>query len=73
MSGNLKLKNLSKRVDCDLCQKSFFGIGELKRHRESVHEKMKKSKCKICQKSFRRNYDLKRHTDEVHLKLKSVK
>ena len=44
---------------------------DLKRHINTVHEKIKQFQCELCPKKFSQSIDLKRHVAAIHLQLKS--
>ena len=66
-SMNVLPKNVSipRENICKICNKSFQN---LKKHVESVHEKLKKYQCHICGKIFYQKNHLKDHTESVHNK-----
>ncbi len=52
--------------DLIFVSKQVFFLQGLKRHMESVHEKLDKYRCNSCPKSFTLPYSLKRHVAAVH-------
>ena len=57
--------------ECPHCNKKINGYGSrLKRHIQSVHEKISTFTCEKCQKQFRDGYALKLHIDMVHEKIR---
>ena len=46
---------------CYQCDKTFCNLGNLKRHIESDHEKMKNNKCYLCDRAFSQPHHLKGH------------
>ena len=48
------------------CQKSFCQQLKLKKHIQTVHEKLRPFKCEHCQRSFGDKGDLTRHVKIVH-------
>jgi len=66
------LQNQSENdQECPHCSKKINGHGyHLKRHIQSVHEKISTFTCDKCQKQFRDSYALKLHIDMVHEKIR---
>ena len=46
---------------CDTCGKMFRGNGQLKRHQDAVHLRLKRFRCEECGKCFPRKDYLKKH------------
>ena len=65
MTENNKSKT-NYSFKCELCDKTFTQSGNLKRHTEIVHEKIKKFKCDKCDKLFSVKYNLNQHIGLVH-------
>ena len=61
-----------KLIHCILCKKSFKSNGDLKKHIECVHERVK-FKCEACGKSVIGKKSLIRHVKNVHKKVKQEK
>ena len=62
-----KIPNLqTKNTKCTLCSKNFLSKSHLKRHVESVHEKLKKHECEICEKKYYQKSHLKEHVQSAH-------
>ncbi|XP_064628194.1 transcription factor hamlet-like isoform X4 [Lineus longissimus] len=55
--------HIGKGSTCDICQKQYAEIYDLKRHIASVHDKIRYP-CPECQKQFRSKYSLQRHLDD---------
>ena len=75
-SENSNVTEESKKkqpVKCEFCDKIFSQKGSLKRHMETVHQKLKPHKCEECGEAFSRKYSLKIHMATVHLKSKPHK
>ena len=67
-SSNLKKHILTIHASledykCELCDKSFSQVDNLKRHIHKVHEDYK---CDLCSNSFSSRQTLKRHINRVH-------
>ena len=61
----------NQNEECPHCNKKINGHGyHLKRHIQSVHEKISTFTCDKCQKQFRDSYALKLHIDMVHEKIR---
>ena len=56
---------------CSLCGKSFKEAGNLRRHKDTVHEKLRNFSCQDCGKSFGEAGNLRRHKETVHDKVKN--
>ena len=60
-----------KTFTCHLCGKKWRTAGNLKRHINGVHEKIRKTyQCEICNKTLSGNSYLKIHMEAVHQKIK---
>ena len=46
---------------CDICESTFTGERNMRRHKENVHEKSTRVCCSKCKKSFTRPNSLKAH------------
>ena len=57
---------VKKSPECTLCGKTFRSKGHVKRHIESVHEKLKKHQCDMCEKKYYQKSHLKEHIQFVH-------
>ena len=55
-----------KNTKCTLCSKNFRSNSHLKRHVDSVHEKLKKHECDICEKKYYQKSHLKEHVQTAH-------
>ena len=56
-----------RKNKCELCNKAFSCLSNLKYHINSAHEGLKKGhKCEICQKSYCTSYYLDAHIKSVH-------
>ena len=62
--GNLT----EKSFECEICLKRFKYWGKLKKHVDSVHEKIKPYQCDICEKRFSTNCSMVNHKTSVHAK-----
>ncbi|XP_061565209.1 histone-lysine N-methyltransferase PRDM9-like [Cololabis saira] len=49
------------RLNCSDCDKSFTNEAAFKKHKVTVHEKLRPYVCAVCQKCFRQYHDLNRH------------
>ena len=59
-------KQISSRVSCNLCSKSFANKVLLKNHNAVIHGNNELYKCEICSKGFTNPNRLKDHTRSVH-------
>ena len=66
-------KSKKKELECTYCEKTFARIGDLKRHVNTVHLKLKPYKCFDCDKSYGLQQDLKHHFLSAHEKIKPFK
>ena len=67
------LNNKEKTFQCsyDGCDKSYTNKGNLKRHIDTIHKKIKNFECDKCEFKFYKKTKLKRHINSVHLKIKN--
>ena len=66
--GNTYIGKISKKVQCNVCDKWVIG---LEAHKGRNHAEKVDIQCDHCGKTFKRNLDVKIHIDGVHLKLKN--
>ncbi len=59
-----------KKIDCNICSKTFASNRTLRNHVNAVHKKMKPHKCQICAVTFSRISSLKSHVDAIHNNLR---
>ena len=69
---NVKRRKKSANI-CEICCKTFSGMGSLKIHIASIHEGKKPFKCNICDFTFSRKGSLNGHILRVHEKKKTQK
>ena len=62
----LSVNNGTKPHLCTSCGSRFPTINELKRHIDSVHEKLKPFKCTVCDQCFSRKSHMNTHMATVH-------
>jgi hypothetical protein len=62
---------MSKKFNCDQCEKSFGHKSNLNKHVKTVHLKQKNFKCEHCEKSFGQKGHLKVHIKTIHLNQKN--
>ena len=62
-------KKCTNEFKCNDCGSSFIGKGDLKRHINVIHLKLKHYECDQCNKSFTQESNLKVHINAIHLKL----
>ena len=55
-------------VRCEICGKTVFHMGSMKKHISSVHEKKKPFKCEICDYSCSQKGHMNRHVESILLK-----
>jgi hypothetical protein len=68
-ASRIGIQNQSK--ECPHCSKKINGHGfHLKRHIQSVHEKISTFTCEKCPTQFRDPYAMKTHIDMVHKKIR---
>jgi hypothetical protein len=60
-----------QRFKCNLCTKTYFKKGELKRHMASVHLGIV-HECRLCNKNFKSNPGLLSHLRSFHNNQKSI-
>ena len=58
---------------CEICDKCFSHISNMKRHAKTVHEEKKPFKCEVCKNSFSHIGDVKKHVQSVHEQKKPFK
>jgi uncharacterized Zn-finger protein len=58
---------MSKRHQCDTCDKTFVDKSKLQTHIKCVHLRLKKYKCTLCNAAFGQNSNLQRHVKTVHI------
>lgn len=51
---------------CDVCHQTFRNRGNLKIHKQHVHNDVRLFPCDICSKTFKRKKDVTRHRRQVH-------
>ena len=59
-------KDIKKKYECEICNKSFIQPGYLEAHQSLVHEGIKKYECKTCKKPFVNKSNLNKHIKKVH-------
>ena len=67
--GRLKHKksfHFKLKSQCLRCPNQFSESSHLKRHVDSVHEKLKKHECDICEKKYYQKSHLKEHVQTAH-------
>ena len=64
------MKKHPKQLNCNDCGRSFISKGDMQRHINAVHLKLKPYECEQCQKSFTRENDMQKHVNMVHLKIR---
>jgi len=64
---HLESVHLMKRETCPICLKS---VGDVKKHTQIVHDKVRNYDCPECKKSFQTKTHVKNHYNRVHLGLK---
>ncbi|XP_077549034.1 zinc finger protein 711-like isoform X1 [Haemaphysalis longicornis] len=52
---------------CDLCRKGFVGVGQLRRHQRTVHDKKKPHECGVCGLRFGEASNLVQHCRNKHM------
>ena len=60
----------NRQIQCDKCPKKFYLASVLKRHVQSVHDKLMTHSCDLCGKMFPQLQNLTKHVDNVHKKLR---
>ena len=66
---DMELRNHLKNK-CQQCGKSFTRKGDMTRHKEQVHMKVKNHACDTCEQRFGLKHHLTRHKARVHMKEK---
>ena len=56
----------SNRIHCDVCDRTFSCVGNLKAHMANVHDANKVHKCDFCDKSFHQSVQLIDHIKQHH-------
>ena len=69
-NSRCKLSDRMKSHVCTSCDSTFQTIQGLKRHTDSVHEKLKPFTCTVCDQSFSRKNHMSVHMATVHEKQK---
>eukprot|EP00172_Hildenbrandia_rubra_P004427 Plantae.Rhodophyta-Hildenbrandia_rubra.ctg8948.p1 GENE.Plantae.Rhodophyta-Hildenbrandia_rubra.ctg8948~~Plantae.Rhodophyta-Hildenbrandia_rubra.ctg8948.p1 ORF type:complete len:653 (-),score=60.97 Plantae.Rhodophyta-Hildenbrandia_rubra.ctg8948:113-2071(-) len=59
---------LQPRFFCDQCSSSFKSKGDMRRHKLTIHDKIKPFICEKCHASFGHRGHLNRHVKTVHLR-----
>ena len=54
------------RFTCDICEKQYKNIGNIKEHYKHVHDRMKTVTCNYCGKGFRKVCQMKTHVSVLH-------
>ena len=54
------------RIHCDVCDRTFSCVGNLKAHMANVHDANKVHKCEFCDKSFHQSVQLNDHIKQNH-------
>ena len=68
-----EVKDKLNKIKCELCDKVFHEMKDLKIHVYGVHKKMKKYQCNYCEVSFtERNY-LAKHIKTIHAQIKDYR
>ena len=62
------MQNDKNTQTCNICQKTFYKFSNLKRHKETVHLKIKKYNCEICEQPFHSQADIRKHCQRIHSK-----
>ena len=63
-------KNLVNQHICAKCEKQFASYMSLRRHFQTIHEKLREFNCDKCGKSFARKSNLNTHIKRVHGKFR---
>ena len=59
--------NAGGRIECDLCDRFYVGISNLKRHIQLNHSSRKqRNTCEKCNKTYANMSSLKRHVEAIH-------
>ena len=61
-----KFVHRDKSFQCNKCEWKFTTPGDLKRHIERIHVKIKDYECKECNKEFFKKTDFNNHLSAVH-------
>ena len=62
---NVKTQSHPNLLICNPCQKTFSTKGAVKRHKQSIHDKVK-FPCSVCDYKASRKEDLAKQNDSVH-------
>ena len=54
------------KYKCDKCDRSFGLLGNMVRHKETVHEGLKKYNCTECSATFSEMRTVRKHKKQVH-------
>ena len=68
--NKMKGSKVRKKFSCDKCPYESFDLGNLKKHKMFVHDKIRDHVCEECGKQFSLRQTLKNHVMGVHLKIK---
>lgn len=55
-----------RKIICDICDKRFVLHGEIKKHIEAVHLKIRKYSCSKCSITYKRSHNLRDHMKNEH-------
>ena len=55
-NSNELIENLTRKYQCNLCEKIFRASNGLRDHTKYFHTDFKPVQCDLCGKSFKRNY-----------------
>ena len=62
---NVKRRKKSANI-CEICCKTFSGMGSLKIHIASIHEGKKPFKCNFCDSCFSHKGNMNQHIASIH-------
>lgn len=60
--NNHLINHTGEKRYCDLCDKSFSYSSSLKKHKRSIHQRLRAFACQLCGKRFFSAFELKRHS-----------